>query len=88
MKRRLAAILAADVAGYTRLMGADETSTLRRLTELRTQVLEPLIADHAIIFGDIGVAFADPVLHLHGALHGFHGAGKLCEETEAGTRAL
>ena len=46
MERRLAAILAADVVGYTRLMGADETGTLRRLTELRQQVLEPLIAEH------------------------------------------
>ncbi len=46
MERRLAAILAADVVGYTRLMGADETGTLRRLTELRQQVLEPLITEH------------------------------------------
>ncbi len=46
MKRRLAAILAADVVGYTRLMGEDEAGTLRRLTELREQVLEPLIAEH------------------------------------------
>ncbi len=46
MERRLAAILAADVVGYTRLMGADETGTLRRFTELRQQVLEPLIAKH------------------------------------------
>jgi len=46
MARRLAAILAADVVGYTRLMGADETGTLRRLIELRLQVLEPLIAEH------------------------------------------
>ena len=46
MERRLAAILAADVVGYTRLMGADEAGTLRRLTELREQVLEPLIAEH------------------------------------------
>ncbi len=46
MERRLAAILAADVVGYTRLMGADETGTLRRLTELRQQVLEPLVAEH------------------------------------------
>ena len=35
MERRLAAVLAADVVGYTRLMGADEAGTLRRLTELR-----------------------------------------------------
>jgi adenylate cyclase len=46
MTRRLAAILAADVVGYSRLMGADETGTLQRLTELRQQVLEPLVADH------------------------------------------
>jgi adenylate cyclase len=46
LERRLVAILAADVVGYTRLMGDDESGTLRRLTELRQQVLEPLIADH------------------------------------------
>ena len=46
MERRLAAILVADVVGYTRLMGADEIGTLRRLTELRQQVLEPLISEH------------------------------------------
>ena len=46
MERRLAAILAADVVGYTRLMGADETGTLRRLTDLREGVLEPLISHH------------------------------------------
>ncbi len=46
MERRLAAILAADVVGYTRLMGADEEGTLRRLTDLREKVLEPLISEH------------------------------------------
>ncbi len=46
MERRLAAILAADVVGYSRLMGADESGTLRRLTELRQEILEPLIAEH------------------------------------------
>jgi TolB-like protein len=46
MERRLAAILAADVVGYTGLMGTDEAGTLRHLTELRQQVLEPLIAEH------------------------------------------
>ena len=40
MERRLAAILAADVAGYTALMGADEEGTLRRLTDLRQGLLE------------------------------------------------
>lgn len=46
MERRLVAILAADVVGYTRLMGADETGTLRRLTELRQRLLEPTITEH------------------------------------------
>ena len=46
MERRLAAILSADVVGYTRLMGADEAGTLRRLTDLREKILEPLIAEH------------------------------------------
>ena len=43
-QRRLAAILAADVAGYSRLMGADETGTLARLKQLRTEVIEPKIS--------------------------------------------
>ncbi len=46
MERRLAAILAADVVGYTRLMGVDEAGTLRRLTDLREKVLQPLITEH------------------------------------------
>ena len=46
MVRRLAAILAADVVGYTRLMGADEAGTLARLTDLRQTVLEPLVTEH------------------------------------------
>ena len=37
--RRLAAILAADVAGYSRLMGADERGTLERLKALRRELL-------------------------------------------------
>ena len=44
--RRLAAILAADVAGYSRLMGADEEGTLERLKALRREVLDPTIAEH------------------------------------------
>jgi adenylate cyclase len=46
LERRLAAILAADVVGYSRLMGADETGTLARLNELRKEQIEPLIAAH------------------------------------------
>jgi len=44
--RRLAAILAADVAGYSRLMGADEEGTLERLKALRHELLDPKIAGH------------------------------------------
>src|SRR5215831_12890719 len=44
--RRLAAILAADVAGYSRLIGADESGTLERLRALRRELLDPKIAEH------------------------------------------
>jgi adenylate cyclase len=44
--RRLAAILAADVAGYSRLMGADEEGTLQRLKALRRELVDPKIAEH------------------------------------------
>src|SRR5262245_22434036 len=44
--RRLAAILAADVAGYSRLMGADEEGTLQRLKTLRRELVDPKIAEH------------------------------------------
>ena len=44
--RRLAAILAADVAGYSRLIGADEEGTLARLKVLRAEVIDPKIVAH------------------------------------------
>src|SRR3989454_11828079 len=44
--RRLAAILAADVAGYSRLMGADEEGTLERLKAIRAELKDPKIAEH------------------------------------------
>jgi len=46
VQRRLAAILAADVAGYSRLMGADEVGTLAALKALRREVVDPAIAEH------------------------------------------
>jgi TolB-like protein/class 3 adenylate cyclase/Tfp pilus assembly protein PilF len=46
MARRLAAILAADVVGYSRLMAADEQGTHARLKALRQECLEPKIAEH------------------------------------------
>ena len=44
--RRLAAILAADVVGYSGLIGADEEGTLERLREMRAEVSDPKIAEH------------------------------------------
>jgi adenylate cyclase len=46
MKRRLAAILAADIAGYTKLVDADEERTLARVSAVRTEIIEPLVASH------------------------------------------
>ena len=45
-QRRLAAIVAADVAGYSRLMGRDESGTLAALKALRREVVDPRIAKH------------------------------------------
>src|SRR5438067_9398314 len=44
--RRLAAILAADVAGYSRLMGADEEGTHERLKAHRRQLINPKVREH------------------------------------------
>src|ERR1700756_3084839 len=44
--RRLAAIVAADVAGYSRLMGLDEEATHARFTALLKDAVEPAIAEH------------------------------------------
>ena len=46
MQRRLAAILAADMVGYSRLMAEDEAGTLARLKALRTDVIDPEITRH------------------------------------------
>jgi TolB-like protein/Flp pilus assembly protein TadD len=46
IERRLAAILAADIAGYSRLMGADEEGTLERFKALRGELVDPKIGEH------------------------------------------
>ncbi|MBB6411976.1 adenylate/guanylate cyclase domain-containing protein [Mesorhizobium sangaii] len=66
MERRLTAILAADVVGYSRLMGADEVGTLAQLKRLRAEVIEPKITEsHGRIVGSAGdsllVEFASAV---------------------------
>src|SRR4051794_16547328 len=47
VQRRLAAILSADVVGYSRLMGIDETGTLTRLKSMRRELVDPQIAAHS-----------------------------------------
>jgi adenylate cyclase len=47
LQRRLAAILSADVVGYSRLMGLDEARTLSRLNALRRKVFDPTVAAHS-----------------------------------------
>jgi adenylate cyclase len=44
--RPLAAILAADVAGYSRLMEVDEEGTIERLKTLRRELIDPKVAEH------------------------------------------
>ena len=57
-QRRLAAILVADVVGYSRLIGQDEAATLARLAALRHDVIEPLIARHTgRLFKAVGDGF-------------------------------
>ena len=46
VERRLAAVLAADVAGYSRLMGSSEEQTLAQLKAFRRTLVDPTIADH------------------------------------------
>ena len=65
MERRLAAILAADVVGYSRLMGADEEATLATLNAYR-EIIDRLVVDlHGRVFGSAGdsviAEFASPV---------------------------
>jgi adenylate cyclase len=58
MERRLAAILAADVASYSRLMSEDETGTLVALQAHRSELIEPSIVKHrgriVKLMGDAG----------------------------------
>jgi class 3 adenylate cyclase len=59
MARRLAAILAADVVGYSRLMAVDEKGTHARLKALRQDFIEPKIAEH---HGRVAKLMGDGVL--------------------------
>ena len=46
VERRLAAIMVADVVGYSRLVEADEAGTLAAIKDLRIALLQPLLAEH------------------------------------------
>jgi adenylate cyclase len=46
VNRRLAAILAADVVGYSRLLGTDESGTLASLKAIRAEVIDPAVSTH------------------------------------------
>ena len=57
-QRRLAAILVADVVGYSKLVGSDEAGTLADLQTLRSSVIEPAIAKYAgRLFKAVGDGF-------------------------------
>ena len=53
VERRLAAILAADVVGYSRLMERDEAGTFARLKRLRRELVEPVLERHGGRFVDL-----------------------------------
>jgi TolB-like protein len=89
--RRLAAILAADVAGYSRLIGADEQGTLARLKTIRSELIDPCIATHngriVKTTGDGLLAeFASSVDALHCARETQVGLGKLNAELTSDNR--
>src|SRR5436190_14724932 len=71
--RRLAAILAADVAGFSAAMERDEEGTFARVQELRRKIIEPKIAEHqGRLIKTTGdgflVEFASPIAALRAAL--------------------
>ena len=72
VERRLAAILAADVDGYSRLMHADEERTLETLTAHRAIVDELIVGANGVIFGTAGdsvlAEFPSVVEALHSAI--------------------
>ena len=92
-QRRLAAILAADVVGYSRLMELDEAGTLAALKGRRRQVLEPLVAKHqGRVFKVAGdgalVEFASAVNAVQCAIELQHGMASANGDLPSGRRIL
>jgi class 3 adenylate cyclase len=81
--RRLAAILAADVAGYSRLMGQDEAGTARELREHRSAA-DPLVAEHG---GRIVKTTGDGVLIEFGSVVGTVECALALQQLAAGRNA-
>src|SRR2546430_8197313 len=91
MERRLAAIFAADVAGYSRLIGADEEGTLARLMAHRRELIDRKIAEHqgriVKTTGDGVLAeFASPVTALRCAIEVQHGMAARNADVPQGER--
>jgi len=91
MERRLAAIFAADVAGFSRLVGADEEGIVARLQSHRRELIEPKIAEHqgrlVKTTGDGVLAeFASPVRALRCAIDVQHGMAKRNADIPEGKR--
>src|SRR5947207_1440181 len=91
MERRLAAIFAADVAGYSRLIGADEEGTLARLKAHRRELIDPTIAEHqgriVKTTGDGVLAeFASPVKAVRCAIEVQHGMAERNADVPQGDR--
>jgi adenylate cyclase len=63
-QRRLAAIVAADVAEYARLMGVDEEGTPRALRSHRAELIDPLIEQHGERIANIAGGSAGLIRHL------------------------
>jgi class 3 adenylate cyclase len=81
VRRRLAAIMAADVVGYSRLMGRDEEGTLRRVKSLIQEIVRPSVAEH---HGRVVKTMGDGFLvEFASVVEAFHCAVKLQHETEA-----
>ena len=79
--RRLAAIVAADVVGYSRLIGADETGTLARLATLRRDIVDHAIARHAgRLFKETGDGF---LVEFTSAVHAVTCAMEIQKQVEA-----
>ena len=92
MERRLAAVLAADVVGYSRLMGEDESGTLTALKAIRTDLIDPKVAAHngrtVKLMGDGALVEFPSVVDAVECAAGIQRAMALENETKTGERRI